>query len=50
LFSAISQAIPNLPALKMSEALEACKESFAYADLLLARTLMEHASVKKQPG
>ncbi len=50
LFSAISQAIPNLPALKMSEALETCKESFAYADLLLARTLMEHAGVKKQPG
>lgn len=47
LFSAISQAIPHLPTLKMSEALEACHESFSYADLLLARTFMEQLETKK---
>lgn len=47
LFSAISQAIPHLPTLKMSEALEACQESFSYADLLLARTFMEQLETKK---
>ena len=50
LFTAIRKAIPNLAALKMSEALEACKESFAYGDLLLARTFMENTRTKQQSG
>jgi len=48
LFEAIRQAIPNLTELKMSEAIEACKEAFTYADLLLARTLMEQMNPKKE--
>lgn len=48
LFAAIRQAIPHLTTLKMSEATEACKEAFTYADLLLARTLMEQMNQKKE--
>lgn len=48
LFEAISQALPQLTELKMSEALNACKEAFTYADLLLARTFMEQLQSKKQ--
>lgn len=47
LFEAIVKDIPQLAELKMSDALAACKDAYSYADLLLARSLLQHGFERK---
>jgi len=45
LFARIRAALPGLTEMKMSEALAACQEEFSYADLLLARSILQQGHV-----